>query len=338
MNKKYILSFETSCDDTSVAVVDTDYVVLSNLISSQKEHEKYGGIVPELASRIHIKNIMLLTKKAMIEAGVSYKEISAIAVSINPGLIGSLLVGVSYAKSLSYALDIPLIAINHLLGHVFANKITHRELEPPFLSLIVSGGHTELVKFEADYSFETVGKTRDDAAGEAFDKTAKLLNLGYPGGPAIQREAQNGDPNFYQFPLCMNQKDNFDFSFSGLKTAIMNYINSQTKENIEKHKSDIAASVQSAIVGSLFKKTISYAKKYKINKIVVSGGVSANAFLRLKFEEFSKISHIKVFFPKLEFCMDNAAMIGAAAIPKFIEKDFSDLSLNAFSKKGIRRL
>ncbi len=331
-----ILAFETSCDDTSVSVIDSNYKVYSNLISSQVTHEDFGGVVPELASRLHLKNIMQLTRAAIKKAEVTFEEIDAVAVSVNPGLIGALLVGVSFAKGLAYGFKKPLIAVNHMLGHIYANKIDHPELEPPYLALVVSGGHTELVDFQSFDRFEIVGKTRDDASGEAFDKIAKQLKLGYPGGPIIDKIAKNGNPEFFDFPRALNRKDNFDFSFSGLKTAVRNYLLCKDEKFIKDHLSDITASVQKAIVDSLVKKTINYAKKKKTKNIVVAGGVSANSMLRKMMKEETAKINIKVYFPALEYCMDNAAMIGAAAVEKFKRKEFADLSLNAFSTKGVR--
>jgi tRNA N6-adenosine threonylcarbamoyltransferase len=333
---KKILAFETSCDDTSVAVIDTNYKVHSNLISSQTTHEDFGGVVPELASRLHLKNIMKVTQAAMKQADVSFDEISAIAVSVNPGLIGALLVGVSFAKSLAFSLNKPLIAVNHMLGHIYANKIENPQLEPPYLALVVSGGHTELVDFKSYDDFKIVGRTRDDASGEAFDKVAKLLNLGYPGGPIIDRMAENGDPKFVNFPRAMNRKDVYDFSFSGFKTSVRNYLESHTAEFIEKHIADITASVQQAIVDSLVTKTINYAKKHKTRNIIVAGGVSANRLLRSEMQKKVKSIGVNIYFPAMQFCMDNAAMIGAAAIGKLDRQEFADLSLNAFSTKGVR--
>ncbi|MCD4820459.1 MAG: tRNA (adenosine(37)-N6)-threonylcarbamoyltransferase complex transferase subunit TsaD [Candidatus Cloacimonetes bacterium] len=331
-----ILAFETSCDDTSVAVVNSDYSVLSNIVSSQLKHAEFGGVVPELASRLHLKNIMQVTKLAMDQAKVQFSDINAIAVSVNPGLIGSLLVGVSFAKSLAYSIKRPLIAVNHMLGHLYSNKIDHPELEPPFLALIVSGGHTELVYFHSKDNFEIIGRTRDDAAGEAFDKTAKLLELGYPGGPIIDKLAKKGNRNFHRFPRALKEKNSFDFSFSGLKTSIRNYLSKQDEKFIKVNLNDIIASLQIAIVESLVSKTIRYAKLNNINKIVVAGGVSANSELRKQmYGEVSKIRG-QVYFPSIEYCMDNGAMIGAAAIDKYYRKDFADLELNAFSKKGLR--
>ncbi|MDO9578930.1 MAG: tRNA (adenosine(37)-N6)-threonylcarbamoyltransferase complex transferase subunit TsaD [Candidatus Cloacimonadales bacterium] len=334
MNK--ILAFETSCDDTSVAVIDTNYKVHANLISSQTTHADFGGVVPELASRLHLKNIMKITKAAMIKAEVDFDDITAVAVSVNPGLIGALLVGVSFAKSLAYSLGKPLIAVNHMLGHIYANKIENPDLEPPYLALVVSGGHTELVDFKSYDVFKIVGRTRDDASGEAFDKVAKLLDLGYPGGPIIDRIAKNGDPEFVDFPRAMNRKDVYDFSFSGFKTAVRNYLESHSPDYIQEHIADITASVQKAIIDSLVSKTINYARKSGTKNIIVAGGVSANSLLRSEMQSKVKKMGAKVFFPALEYCMDNAAMIGAAAVQKLERKEFADLSLNAFSTKGVR--
>ena len=334
MNK--ILAFETSCDDTSVAVIDSNYRVHANLISSQATHEDFGGVVPELASRLHMQNIMQITQATLKKADCTLTDIDAVAVSVNPGLIGALLVGVSFAKGLAYSMQKPLIAVNHMLGHIYANKIENPQLEPPYLALVVSGGHTELVDFKSHDDFEIVGRTRDDAAGEAFDKVAKLLSLGYPGGPIIDQIAQNGDPKFADFPRAMNRKDVYDFSFSGFKTAVRYYLESHSSEFIKEHIADIAASVQKAIVDSLVSKTINYAKRYKTKNIIVAGGVSANSLLRKDMQvEVEKIGAL-VYFPALQYCMDNAAMIGAAAVEKLNRKEFADLSLNAFSTKGVR--
>ncbi|MDD4156160.1 MAG: tRNA (adenosine(37)-N6)-threonylcarbamoyltransferase complex transferase subunit TsaD [Candidatus Cloacimonetes bacterium] len=335
---KFILAFETSCDDTSVAIIDTNYKVYANIMSSQPDHEAFGGVVPELASRLHLKNITHCLNAALKKANMNLKDISVIAVSINPGLIGSLLVGVSYAKSLAWSLNIPLISVNHMLGHVMANKIEHPDLNPPWLALVVSGGHTELVIFNTLTDFYIIGQTLDDAAGEAFDKVAKLLNLGFPGGPIIDKIAKSGNPNFHIFPRALNKKDNFNFSFSGLKTSVYTWIKLQNQDFINQHLADITASVQSAIVDILTKKTFSAAIKYNINKIIVAGGVSANSELRNQMQTKAYKYKKEIYFPKLQYCMDNAAMIGSAAIEKFINKEFSPLSLNAFSTKGIKYL
>jgi len=331
-----ILAFETSCDDTSVAIIDENYKVYINLISSQMSHNDFGGIVPELASRLHLKNIMKITQAVFTKTKMSLKDIDAIAVSVNPGLIGSLLVGVAFAKALAYSSQKPLIAINHMIGHICANKINNPDLALPYLALVVSGGHTELVYFLSENHFEIIGKTRDDAAGEAFDKVAKIMGLGYPGGPIIDKMAQNGNPHFINFPRALNRKGNYDFSFSGFKTAVKIYLEHQSKEFIQEHITDISASIQEAIVDSLVKKTINYAKENKIRTIILAGGVSANHLLRVRMKYEAKKIGSEVYFPDLEYCTDNAAMIGAAAIEKFFKKDFADLSLNAFSKKGLR--
>lgn len=333
-----ILAFESSCDDTSVAILDTDYRVLVNLISSQPQHLEFGGVLPELASRLHMKNIMHLSELALLKAGIGLKDINAIAVSINPGLIGSLIVGLSFAKSLAWSLQIPLITVNHLLSHIFANYIDHPELEPPFLALVVSGGHTELVHFTADTEFEILGKTLDDAAGETFDKSAKLLGLGFPGGPIIDKLARNGDPQFVKLPNPLPQKDNYNFSYSGMKTAIRTYIQDQEEGFIKEHLADIAASIQAAIVEPLILKSIRKARELSTPRILLAGGVAANSALRSGMTERAAKHGIKVFCPSLLLCMDNAAMVAAAAIPKFKAGLFASLSVNANSIKGTKLL
>ena len=333
-----ILAIETSCDDTSAAVITDHYKVISNVVSSQEKHNDFGGVVPEIASRLHLQMIMNVTQFALQKVNLLKNDIDAIAVSINPGLIGSLLVGVSFAKSMAYSLQKPLIAVNHMLGHLYSVRLTNPDLKPPYLALIVSGGHTELVYFKNLQKFVVVGRTKDDAAGEAFDKTAKLLGLGYPGGPAIQKVAKIGDSDFVKFPQALRQKNNFDFSFSGLKTAVKNYISKQTDEFLQIHTSDIAASLQSAIVKSLVNKTIQFTKQNKISTIVLAGGVSANRTLREEMIKEASFLGAKVYFPDIQYCMDNAAMIGAAALDKYYRNEFSPLELNAFSKKGLRFL
>ena len=338
MGKNYILAFETSCDDTSVAIVDTNYKVYANLTSSQPIHNEFGGVVPELASRLHLKNITYLLDTVLRKSRIDISMIDAVAVSINPGLIGSLLVGVSFAKSLAFSINKPLIAINHMIGHVNANKIENPNLKPPYLGLIISGGHTEIVNFKSENEIEIIGKTRDDAAGEAFDKIAKLLNLGYPGGPIIDKLAKKGNPDFVKFPQAMNIKNNYDFSFSGLKTSVRNYLKKNSEEFIKENLENIIASAQKAIIEILVKKTIAYAKQNEIQTIIVAGGVSANSRLREKISQESSKINCRVFFPPIEYCMDNAAMIGCAAVEKFLNNKFSNLELNAFSTKGLKIL
>jgi tRNA N6-adenosine threonylcarbamoyltransferase len=335
-NTYKILSFETSCDDTSTAVIDTNYKVHSNCISSQLIHEEFGGVVPELASRLHLKNIMWLTQLALEKANTTLSEIHAIAVSINPGLIGSLLVGVSFAKSLAYATNKPLIAINHMVGHLHAIKLDYPELEPPYLALVASGGHTELVHFFARQKYEIIGRTRDDASGEAFDKAAKLMGLGYPGGPLIDKLARKGDSKFVSFPRGLDRKGDFDFSYSGLKTSIRTYLQKTPQEVINAHQADIAASIQAAIVDIMVKKAVKYAILKNIGRIAVAGGVAANSYLRQSLRDQGAKRGIEIYFPSIGYCMDNAAMIGAAAIDKFQRQEFSGLELNAFSTKGLR--
>lgn len=333
-----ILAFESSCDDTSVAILNTDYKVLVNLISSQPEHLDFGGVLPELASRLHMKNIMHLTELALKKAGITLSEIDAIAVSINPGLIGSLIVGLAFAKALAWSLNRPLITVNHLLSHIFANYIDHPDLRPPFLALVVSGGHTELVSFHSNTEFEIVGKTLDDAAGETFDKAAKLLGLGFPGGPIIDSLARGGDAKHVTLPNPLPQKDNYDFSYSGLKTAIRTYVLSQSPEYLQEHQSDIAASIQAAIIRPLISKSIRKARALQHSQILIAGGVAANTALRIQMQEQAARYKIKVYFPALKLCMDNAAMVAAAAIPKFKAGLFADLDVNANSIKGTKQL
>ncbi len=341
-----ILAIETSCDDTSVAIMDGDYRVLAESNSSQLVHNDYGGVVPEIASRIHIQTVMKLTDKALREAQVKLDSIDAIAASVNPGLIGSLLIGVSYAKALAYSLNKPFIAVNHLLGHIYANRISQTDLTPPFLALVVSGGHTELVDFDKELSFSVVSKTKDDAAGEAFDKIAKILGFGYPGGPVIDKLSQNGDSGFVEFPRALNQKNNYNFSYSGLKTAVTNYIKKQSKSFIDENVHNIAASAQMAIVEPLVRKTFNYLLKdpdkrkedHKKRKIVLAGGVAANSLLREMMTQKAAKHDVRVYIPPIKHCMDNASMIAAAAVIKYNNNDFAGLDLNPFSTKGTRNI
>jgi len=336
--KQYLLAIETSCDDTAVAIVDTDYRVYANIISSQPDHLAFGGVFPELASRLHLKNIPVCLQAALKQAGLSLDDISGIIVSVNPGLIGSLLVGVSFAKALAWAKNIPLVTVNHMLGHVLANQIEHPELSPPWLALIVSGGHTELVAFQSLDDFCIIGQTLDDAAGEAFDKVAHILGLGFPGGPIIDKLSKDANGSFYKFPRALDKKDSFDFSFSGLKTSVINWLTKQDSEFIQLNLKHIAASVQQAIVDILVKKTVRAASKYGINTVIVAGGVSANSGLRTQMKSECDKQGLKVYFPQLQYCMDNAAMIGVAGIHKYQRGEFADLSVKAFSTKGIRKV
>jgi N6-L-threonylcarbamoyladenine synthase len=338
MKSKIILAFESSCDDTSVALVSENYEIISQITSTQNEHGKFGGVLPELASRLHMKNIMFLIDAIMNESKITYNDISAIAVSINPGLIGSLIVGLSFAKSLAWSYGIPLITVNHMIGHMYANHITHKKIQPPFLVLVVSGGHTELIHFHSESDFIVAGKTMDDAAGETFDKAAQLLKLGFPGGPIIDKISENGNPNYYKFPRALSDRSNYNFSYSGLKTSIKKYLSDIPHEVIERDKFDLAASIQEAIIDPLINKTVNYAVLKNINKILLCGGVAANSRLRYKMLQKASIKNIEVLYPSINLCMDNAAMIGAAAINKLNNRDFSELSVNAFTIKGLRHI
>ena len=319
----YILGIESSCDETSVAVVKNGREVLSNVISSQVPiHEKFGGVVPEIASRNHVEAISNVTKKALKDANVTLEEINAIACTYGPGLVGALLVGVSYAKALSYASGKPLIGTNHIEGHIAANYITHKELEPPFLCLIVSGGHTHLVHIKNYKEFEILGKTRDDAIGEAFDKVARVIGLGYPGGPKIDKLAKEGEANIN---LPKTHFENLDFSFSGIKTAVINLNHKEPNLN----KADLAASFEKTVTDVLIENTLKAAKELNINKIALAGGVSANSYIRERFLELEKEENMKIYYPELVLCTDNAAMIASAGYYNYINGITSDLELNA---------
>lgn len=318
-----ILGIESSCDETSVAVVKDGREVLSNVINSQIAiHERFGGVVPEIASRNHVEAISTVTKKAIEEANIKMEDIDAIACTYGPGLVGALLVGVSYAKALSFALNKPLIGTNHIKGHIAANYITHKELKPPFLCLIISGGHTHLVHIKDYNDFEILGKTRDDAIGEAFDKVARVIGLGYPGGPKIDKLAKEGKPNI---KLPKTHFDNFDFSFSGIKTAVINLHH----KNPDVNKADLAASFEKTVTDVLVENTLNAAKKLGINKIALAGGVSANSYIRQRFMDLTKEHNINIYYPEPILCTDNAAMITSAAYYNYLNGETSDLELNA---------
>lgn len=328
-----ILGIDTSCDDTSASVVEDGRKILSNIVSSQSDiHSRYGGIVPELASRRHIEMIMPVVDEAIKLAGISLQDLSAVAVCKGPGLIGSLLIGCSFAKALCYSRDIPLLAVNHLEGHLLSVFLDSPSPEFPFLSLIVSGGHTSLHIAEDYGRYIELGRTRDDAAGEAYDKVSKLLGLGYPGGPVIDRLAKMGDPRAIDFPRAY-LPESFDFSFSGLKTAVLQFLR---KENLldtpmppaPELLHNIAASFQAAVVDVLVRKTEWAVKKKWIKQITLSGGVSANSGLRKKMLETGREQGFEVFVPPVSLCTDNAAMIAAAAHHRFLKKDFAGLDLN----------
>lgn len=324
------LALETSCDETSAAVLKNGREILSNIISSQiDEHKKYGGVVPEVASRKHVENVNIVIQEALDVAGVGLHEIDHIGVTYGPGLVGALLVGVSVAKAMSYALGIPLVGVNHIEGHIYANYIECKELEPPFLCLIVSGGHTHLVYVSGHGLYEILGKTRDDAVGEAFDKVARALGLGYPGGPLIDQLAKTGDGKKIKFPRTYLKDNSYDFSFSGLKSSVLNYLNSEKQKGNSLVVQDVAASFQQAVIEVLVHKTLEASIEKNTDTIVLAGGVAANSGLReLLKEEANKLGfHVK--YPSLVLCTDNAAMIGCAAYYKYINGNQSDLYLNA---------
>ncbi|MGB2224936.1 MAG: tRNA (adenosine(37)-N6)-threonylcarbamoyltransferase complex transferase subunit TsaD [Polaribacter sp.] len=333
-NKKdiFILAIESSCDDTSAAVLKNDRV-LSNIIANQEVHAKYGGVVPELASRAHQQHIVPVVQQALTRAGISKEELSAIAFTRGPGLMGSLLVGTSFAKSMALGLNIPLLAVNHMQAHILAHFIqdeSQKIPEFPFLCLTISGGHTQIVKVDKNLNFEVLGETIDDAVGEAYDKSAKILGLPYPGGPLIDKYAQLGNPKAFQF--SKPKVAGLNFSFSGLKTAILYFIQKQEKENpnfIKEHLNDICASIQYTIVDILIDKLKKAVKETEITQIAIAGGVSANSEIRKKLQVAEKHWGWKTYVPKFEFTTDNAAMIGIAGYFQYINKKDADFGVTA---------
>ena len=325
-----ILAIESSCDETSVAVVRNGRVVLSNVISSQIEiHKRFGGVVPEVASRNHTMCISSVLEEALKKANLTLNEIDAVAVTYGAGLVGALLVGVSFAKGLSYALQKPLIAVNHIRGHVSANFIAHKNLTPPFICLIVSGGHSAIVRVNDYVNYSLIGTTQDDAIGEATDKIARVMGLSYPGGPKVDKLAKEGQNNI-KFINSNTFADSYKFSYSGLKTAVINYIHKQTQKGEEINKADICCSFQHQAIDGLLDKTISACKQFNINKVAVAGGVSANSYLREQLSLKASQNNIEAFIPPLEYCTDNAAMIGAMAYFNLMNNvGISDLTLNA---------
>ncbi len=325
------LGIETSCDETSVALIAEGREVLSNVISSQIEvHKVFGGVVPEIASRHHLDNMSSVYRQAMEEAGVSLKDVDLIGVTCGPGLVGALLIGLATAKAFAFAAKKPLVGVHHIQGHISANYIEHKELEPPFLALVVSGGHTHLVNV-TDYNKHVVlGRTRDDAAGEAFDKVARVLGLGYPGGPKIDKVAKDGNPHSVEFKRVMLEKDSLDFSFSGLKTGVLNYLNSRKQKGEEINVPDVAASFQLAVVDVLVAKAMMAAARTGEDKLVLAGGVAANSLLRSKLAEACEKAGIVLYCPSPLLCTDNAAMIGCAAYYKYRDGLVDDMTLDAY--------
>ncbi len=325
-----ILAIESSCDETAAAVVKNGRTILSNVISSQIAlHTLYGGVVPEIASRKHIEKINQVIKQALSEANVTLQDIDAIGVTYGPGLVGALLVGVAEAKAISYGTGKPLVGVHHIEGHVSANYIEHNDLQPPFLCLIVSGGHTHLVIVKDYGVYEIIGKTRDDAAGEAFDKVARAIGLGYPGGPKIDKLAKEGNKKGIVFPRAHIEGSPYDFSFSGVKSAVLNYLNSCEMKKEEVNRADIAASFQDAVVDVLVRNTIAAAKDFNLDQIAIAGGVAANSALREAMSNGCKEHGIKLCYPSPIYCTDNAAMIGVAAYYEFIKGTRHGLDLNA---------
>lgn len=331
MEKKdiYILGIESSCDETAAAVVKNGREVLSNIISSQVPiHRKFGGVVPEIASRKHIENVLPVIDEALQQAKVDIKEIDGIAVTYGPGLVGALLVGLSAGKALAFALDKPLLGVNHLEGHVFANFLVDEELEPPFMALVVSGGHTALMKVKDYNNFELLGQTRDDAAGEAFDKIARVMGLQYPGGPEIELLAKGGNPTAIDFPRALLDKS-YDFSFSGLKSSVINYLHTEKQSGREVNRADVAASFQAAIIDVLVKKSVHAMEASGLKKIVLAGGVSANKTLQAELGTAVEAIGVKIVHPKPVLCTDNAVMIACRGYYKFLNNEFSSMDLNA---------
>lgn len=325
-----ILAIESSCDETAASVVKNGREILSNVISSQIElHKLYGGVVPEIASRKHIEKINQVIEEALSVAEVTLDDLDAIGVTYGPGLVGALLVGVAEAKAISYAKKIPLVGIHHIEGHISANYIEYPELAPPFICLVVSGGHTHLVMVNDYGKYEIIGRTRDDAAGEAFDKVARAIGLGYPGGPKIDRLSKEGDPEAIKFPHGKIEGAPFDFSFSGVKSAVLNYINGSKMKNEPINEADIAASFQKSVIDVLVDKSIKAAKEHNINKLALAGGVASNRTLRSTIEKACQENNIRFYCPSPIYCTDNAAMIGAAAYYEYINGTRHGLDLNA---------
>ncbi|MBO5476701.1 MAG: tRNA (adenosine(37)-N6)-threonylcarbamoyltransferase complex transferase subunit TsaD [Clostridia bacterium] len=328
------LGIESSCDETAVAIIKDGRKVLANVVSTQIPiHKKFGGVVPEIASRKHLTNIAFVVKEALDNAGLTFKDIDYIGVTYGPGLIGALLVGVAYAKSLAYALDIPIVPTHHIEGHIAANYLTYEELKPPFMALVVSGGHSHLIHVKDYVDFDILGKTRDDAVGEAFDKVARVLGLPYPGGPEVSKLAREGE---FTYDLPKTKFENYDFSFSGIKTAVINIAH---KEGEKLRRADLACSFEQTVTDELIENCMAAMKEYNITKVALAGGVSANLVLREKLQKACKERKYECFLPDLKYCTDNAAMIASAAHYNFVcgkKYDIKDkLDLNAIANLKI---
>lgn len=330
IKRNLILAIETSCDETSAAVVEDGHILLSNIIASQiKSHMRFGGVVPEIASRHHVEQITQCIEEAMVEADVDYSDLTAIAVTEGPGLVGALLIGVNAAKAIAYAHNLPLIPVNHMAGHIYANRLI-QPLVFPLLALVVSGGHTELVYMSADGEYQIIGETRDDAAGEAYDKVGRVLGLTYPGGKRIDEMAHLGEDTFH-FPRGMIREDNYDFSFSGLKSTFINTVHNAEQKAELLNKNDLAASFQASVVDVLLTKTLRAAKELDIKQLVLAGGVAANRGLREGLVDMmaKELPDVELIIPPLSLCGDNAGMIGAAAYVSYQKGEFADYQLNA---------
>lgn len=326
----YILAVESSCDETAASVVRNGREVLSNVIYSQIDlHTLYGGVVPEIASRKHIEKINQVIEKALSDAGITLQEVTAVAVTYGPGLVGALLVGVSAAKAIAFAAGKPLVGVHHIEGHISANYIENKELEPPFICLVVSGGHSHLVVVKDYGEYEIIGRTRDDAAGEAFDKVARAIGLGYPGGPKIDRVSRSGNPDAVAFPRARVDGSTYDFSFSGLKSAVLNYLNSCEMKGIEICQADVAASFQKAVIDVLVGHSMEAAAQYHLKKFAIAGGVASNSALRAAFEEACREKGLEFYHPSPVYCTDNAAMIGVAGYYEYIKGVRHGWDLNA---------
>ena len=336
MDETKILAIESSCDETAAAVIRGGREVLSNVIYSQIDlHTIYGGVVPEIASRAHIEKINPVIETALSDSGCTLSDIDAIAVTYGPGLVGPLLVGVAEAKAIAFARSLPLIGVNHIHGHICANYIEHPDLEPPFVSLVVSGGHTHLVNVKDHGQYEVIGRTRDDAAGEAFDKVARAIGLGYPGGPKIDEAAKRGNPHAIEFPRAKVGDSEYDFSFSGLKSAVLNYINHAKMTGDTVDTDDLAASFQKAVVDVLCEHAVMAIRQFNLTKIALAGGVASNSSLRARMREACEAEGAKLYCPSPVYCTDNAAMIGVAAYHSYINGDLSDYTLNAVPNLGL---
>lgn len=329
-NKIITLAIESSCDETAAAVIADGREIMSNIISSQIDiHKLYGGVVPEIASRHHLQNVNRVVESALANADISMDDVDIIGVTYGPGLVGALLIGLATAKAFALATGKPLVGVHHIHGHICANYLEHKALKPPFMALVISGGHTNIVEVEDYNSCHVLGGTRDDAAGEAYDKVARVLGLGYPGGPLIDKIAREGNPKAIEFKRVFLEKGSLDFSFSGIKTGVLNYINQEKQAGREVNVADVAASFQAAVLEVIVAKTVGAAVDMGKDKIVLAGGVAANSMLRKMLEEECNKKNLKLYYPKPILCTDNAAMIGCAAYYKYMAGERDDLTLDA---------